>query len=88
MFVERRIGSAPLARAWQERAVVPFPDGVTLSFSAGEVVLRRDEWLTLEQVGEVFWAAASGRELPRWLRWRGINLQKALPSQTRRSRRD
>jgi hypothetical protein len=46
------------------------PDGTILSFGAGNIPMRSDEWFMAAQVLEVFTAFLKGELFPEYLVWR------------------
>jgi hypothetical protein len=66
-------------RGYQVKPVVPFEDGTTLTFSAGVVQLKADEWFTLAQVIDVFCAYVASGTCPRYVLWRDITDVLGLP---------
>jgi hypothetical protein len=60
-------------RAFQDAAVVPFPDGTRLAFSGMAIELAANEWFLLPQVVAVFEAFLEGRAEPDFVRWRDIS---------------
>jgi hypothetical protein len=59
-------------RAYQASAVVPFPDGTTLSFPGSSIALAANEWFLLPQVVAVLTAFLEQRAEPDFVRWRDI----------------
>jgi len=61
------------SRAFVESPTVPFEDGTELTFGGGRIPLRRDEWLNIARVTEVFVAFLAGEPFPPSIRWRDIS---------------
>lgn len=68
-FVERHDVDGQHHRASQPSSMVPFPDGTTLSFSAGTIALASTEWLLANQVKELLIAFLAGEAFPSWVQW-------------------
>ena len=50
-----------------------FPDGTRMSFSGGDIPLRADEWVVIDEVIEVFVAFREQRPFPEWIDWRDMS---------------
>jgi len=61
-------------RAYSDKPSVPFPDGSILSFTGGDIALKKDEWFNIEKIIEVFVAFANSEELPEGIQWRKLEL--------------
>lgn len=73
--VERSDGSdAPQLRAYYMKPRVHFEDGTVLSFGAGKMELRRDEFLAIDTVAELFVAFAEGHPFPSDVGWRAYEV--------------
>jgi len=73
-LLEKHLPSeSKLFRGYLDSPIVRFEDGTELSFSAGRVQLRRDEWFTIDQVIEVFEAYLRGTSEPAFLHWRDVS---------------
>jgi len=46
------------------------PDGTVLSFGAGNIPMRSDEWFMATQVTDVFIAFLNGGAFPKYIAWR------------------
>ncbi len=68
-LIEWRSASGQHHRGSQVTPVVPFPNGTTLSFSAGTVALASNEWFLAKQVKELFATFLAGQAFPSWVQW-------------------
>src|ERR1044072_1359050 len=57
-------------RAFHDKPSPVYPDGTILSFRAGNIPMRSDEWFMSTQVADIFAAFLNGRELPPYVSWR------------------
>ncbi|MGH8777609.1 hypothetical protein [Paraburkholderia sp.] len=57
-------------RAFHDKPSAVRPDGTILSFRAGKVPMRSDEWFMSNQVAEVFVAFLKGEAFPGDVHWR------------------
>ncbi|AXF06526.1 hypothetical protein CUJ91_00440 [Paraburkholderia graminis] len=57
-------------RAFHDKPNTVRPDGTILSFRAGNIPMRSDEWFMSNQVTEVFVAFLNGEAFPANVRWR------------------
>ncbi|MFM0076869.1 hypothetical protein PQQ86_37600 [Paraburkholderia sediminicola] len=57
-------------RAFHDEPSAVRPDGTILSFRAGNIPMRSDEWFMSNQVAEVFAAFLKGETFPGYVRWR------------------
>lgn len=57
-------------RAFHDKPSPVRPDGTILSFCAGNISMRSDEWFMASQVIEVFVAFMNGENFPEYLHWR------------------
>ena len=57
-------------RAFHDKPNAVFPDGTILSFRAGKIPMRSDEWFMSDQVVDVFLAFLNGRTFPEYVHWR------------------
>jgi hypothetical protein len=60
-------------RAFVEEPTVSFDDGTELVFRGGRIPLRRDEWLNVRMVIDVFAAFLAGTAFPVAIGWRDIS---------------
>jgi hypothetical protein len=73
-FIERYDAkSKKLFRGYHSNSSTNFEDGTTLSFGAGSVQLKKDEWFNIDDVIEVFLLFNKGQSLPEGIYWREIN---------------
>lgn len=57
-------------RAFHDKPSPVYPDGTVLSFRAGNIKMRSDEWFMFDQVTEIFVAFMKGEEFPVYVKWR------------------
>jgi len=57
-------------RAFHDKPNPVYPDGTILSFRAGNLSMKSDEWFRADQVVEIFSAFLSGSEFPAYVSWR------------------
>lgn len=57
-------------RAYGAKKNPAFPDGTLLVFRAGQIPMMSDEWMSSEQVADVFCCFSEGKELPKNIHWR------------------
>ena len=57
-------------RAFHDRPNPVYPDGTILSFRAGNIPMKSDEWFRSEQVAEIFISFLEGAEFPAYVSWR------------------
>lgn len=57
-------------RGFHEKPSAVRPDGTILSFRAGNIPMRSDEWFMSNQVAEVFLAFLNSEEFPAGVHWR------------------
>lgn len=70
-MVERyEIGNAARFRAFHDTPSPVRPDGTILSFRAGNIPMRSDEWFMSDQVAEVFISFLKGEPFPSYVHWR------------------
>ena len=62
-------------RAYHKTPSTPFPDGTILSFSGGDIALKKDEWFSIDDVLEVFQSFSNQEDFPRDIYWREIDFQ-------------
>ena|SRR5690348_6264349 len=68
-LIEWRSASGQHHRGSQATPVVPFPNGTTLSFSAGTVALASNEWFLAKQIKELFAIFLADQAFPSWGQW-------------------
>ncbi|MBO2930302.1 hypothetical protein [Metapseudomonas otitidis] len=74
-FVERYDAkSKKLFRGYHSNSSTNFEDGTSLSFGAGSVRLKKDEWFNIDDVIEVFLLFHKGQKLPEDICWREIGV--------------
>ncbi|WLI06922.1 hypothetical protein PSH66_00920 [Pseudomonas sp. FP597] len=74
-FIERYDAkSKKLFRGYHSNSSTNFEDGTLLSFSAGRVPLKKDEWFNIDDVIEVFSLFNKNQVLPESICWREINV--------------
>ena len=78
MLLEKRVGDGPMLRAVVEKGLARSKQRPCLSFSAGDVELRPDEWLRRAQVVAILSSVVSDEGEPTWLSWRDISDRVAL----------
>ena len=57
-------------RAFHDKPNPVCPDGTILSFGAGNIALKSDEWFMSDQVAEIFISFLEGKEFPSYVSWR------------------
>lgn len=57
-------------RAFHDKPNPVYPDGTILSFRAGNLSMKSDEWFKSDQVVEIFTAFLNGSEFPADVSWR------------------
>lgn len=57
-------------RAYHDNPSLIRPDGTILSFRAGNIPLRSDEWFMASQVVEIFLSFVNGTKFPTYCHWR------------------
>jgi hypothetical protein len=57
-------------RAFHDKPSPVYPDGTILSFRAGKLQMRSDEWFMSTQVAGIFVAFLKGGEFPQYVSWR------------------
>lgn len=60
-------------RAFHDKPNASFPDGTILSFRAGKIPMRSDEWFMSEQIVAVFLAFLNGEKFPEYVHWRDVS---------------
>ncbi|MBX9432492.1 hypothetical protein KY487_25030 [Ralstonia pseudosolanacearum] len=50
-----------------------YPDGTILSFGAGSIPMKSDEWFASDQVSDIFIAFLTGSPFPGGIRWRAAS---------------
>jgi hypothetical protein len=60
-------------RACVKEPTVSFEDGTELIFGGGRIPLRRDEWLNVRMVTEIFVCFLDGRPFPNAIAWRDMS---------------
>ena len=73
MLEMRRTQPLKHFRAFQDKHHPVFRDGTKLRFAGSEVTLSSNEWLTIDQVIEVFLGFHAGSPWPAWVKWRDIS---------------
>lgn len=74
-FIERYDAkSKKLFRGYHSNSSTNFEDGTSLSFGAGSVGLKKDEWFNIDDVIEVFLLFYKGQKLPEDICWREIDV--------------
>lgn len=72
-FIERYDArSKKFFRGYHSNSSTRFEDGSMLSFSAGRVALKKDEWFNIDDVIEVFSLFNQHQALPAGVYWREI----------------
>lgn len=61
-------------RAFHDKPNPVCPDGTILSFGAGNIPLKSDEWFMSDQVVEIFISFLEGKEFPGYVSWRSVFL--------------
>ncbi|GAB7532012.1 hypothetical protein PS3A_44270 [Pseudomonas sp. 3A(2025)] len=75
-FVERYDAKNKiLFRGYHSNSSTNFEDGSLLSFGAGRVQLKKDEWFNVDDVIEVFSRFNEGQALPESIYWREIKVE-------------
>nr|CUV16971.1 conserved protein of unknown function [Ralstonia solanacearum] len=59
-------------RAFHDRPSPVYPDGTILSFGAGNIPMKADEWFLAQQVVELFIAFLQDQPFPEYVRWREV----------------
>ena len=62
--------SGECLRAFHDKPNPVYPDGTILSFRAGNLSMKSDEWFKADQVVEVFIAFLDDSEFPPYVSWR------------------
>jgi len=62
--------SSKRSRAFHDKPSPVRPDGTILSFRAGNIPMRSDEWFMADQVIDVFILFLNGDEFPDFIHWR------------------
>ncbi|QCX51967.1 hypothetical protein [Ralstonia pseudosolanacearum] len=57
-------------RAFHDRPNPVYPDGTILSFRAGNIPMKSDEWFRSDQVAEIFISFLEGEDFPAYVSWR------------------
>ncbi|BEU75074.1 hypothetical protein MAFF211271_46290 (plasmid) [Ralstonia syzygii subsp. indonesiensis] len=57
-------------RAFHDKPNPVYPDGTILSFRAGNIPMKSDEWFKSDQVAEIFVSFLRGSEFPAYVSWR------------------
>ena len=57
-------------RAFHDKPNPVYPDGTILSFRAGNLSMKSDEWFKSDQVVEIFTAFLNGSDFPAYVSWR------------------
>ncbi|WP_080406299.1 hypothetical protein [Burkholderia ubonensis] len=71
-MIERyEIGKGLRFRAFHDKPSPVRPDGTILSFRAGNISMRSDEWFMADQVADVFISFLKGEAFPDYVHWRG-----------------
>jgi hypothetical protein len=83
--VERwEVGTKKRFRAYQKTPIVSRKDGVRLTFSAGCIPMKRDEWLRISQGAELFISFYRQRGYPAYIGWRDVtaspNIEHTVPA--------
>lgn len=74
-FIERYDAkSKKLFRGYHSNSSTNFEDGTLLSFSAGRVPLKKDEWFNIDDVIEIFSLFNQNQALPESIYWREIKV--------------
>ena len=74
-FIERYDAkSKKLFRGYHSNSSTNFEDGTSLSFGAGSVRLKKDEWFNIDDVIEVFLLFHKRQKLPEDICWREIDV--------------
>jgi hypothetical protein len=63
-----------LFRGYHSNSSTNFEDGSVLSFGAGRVPLKKDEWFNIDDAIEVFCLFNQNQSLPATVYWREINI--------------
>ncbi|NTX45543.1 hypothetical protein HT749_19305 [Burkholderia cepacia] len=70
MIEHYKVDSAKRTRAFHDNPSPIRPDGTILSFRAGNIPMRSDEWFMVNQAIEIFAAFINGMEFPVFAHWR------------------
>ncbi|MFB3304745.1 hypothetical protein [Pseudomonas sp. AMR01] len=74
-FIERYDAkSKKLFRGYHSNSSTNFEEGTLLSFSAGRVPLKKDEWFNIDDVIEVFSLFNQNQALPESIYWREMKV--------------
>ncbi|WP_081069450.1 hypothetical protein [Burkholderia stagnalis] len=70
-MIERyKIENSARFRAFHDTPSPVRPDGTILSFRAGNIPMRSDEWFMSDQVADVFVSFLKGYPFPSYIHWR------------------
>ncbi|WP_163836661.1 hypothetical protein [Spartinivicinus ruber] len=72
-MLEKREGVSQY-RAYHDNPSTPFPDGTILSFSAGDIPLKNDEWFNIGEAIDAFTCFLKKNKLPTSIKWRKVEL--------------
>lgn len=60
-------------RAWQDKPIVPFPDGSLICFTGGQFALQQNEWFNIDQALACFLKFHEQSHRPTNVHWRDIS---------------
>jgi hypothetical protein len=72
-LLEHRQADGKHYRAFQEKPIVPFPDGTLFPTSAGTFTMQGSDWFLLDQVVSAFSAFGASEALPEKIQWRELS---------------